>query len=171
MSSFRLSRWSLEPVFFRLLLVNHVPLLGSHGLTFHFATFGGCWLTGLKDSEVGKIATAHHKLLILLLKLLLDGLLIKPYLLVVGCFRGGCCWPSDNFVFEVSSHLNCDLLRVSILGCGCHVGEFPRSCRLGRLGCADSDGAHTLNDLLILIRVNSNLWIVDYFGSAFHVFA
>ena len=73
-------------------LVDHHPLLGSHWLPLNLAWFRGRRLSRLKDTHV------RVELVILLLKLLLDSLLVKSYLLLVWSFCG-CC--SGSPIFEI----------------------------------------------------------------------
>ena len=123
-------------------LVDHHPLLRSHWFPLDLAWLRGSWFPGLKDTHVGV------ELLILLLELLLDSLLVESYLLLVWSFRRCCC---SCPVFKI----------VNFSICGIHVCEFSRNWRLGCFGSRNSYCRHTLNYLLILVRIDCNFWIVD----------
>ena len=89
------------------------------------------------------------ELLILLLKLLLDSLLVESYLLFVWSFRG-CCRSCPVF----------KIVNFSI--CGINVCEFSRNWRLSCFGSRNSYCWHTLNYLLILVRIDRNFRIIDH---------
>jgi hypothetical protein len=100
----------------------------------------------------------------LLLQLLFDGLLIKPYLLVIRCFGSGGGLTAQYLVFEISIHLNLDGIFI--------FGSGKLTCRLLiTLRGGHSDCAHTLYDLLIFVGVNGNFWIYQVGSLSLHIFA
>ena len=124
-------------------LVDHDPLLWSDWSSLYFAWLGSCWLTRLENTHV------RVELFILLLQLLFDCLLIKPYFLFVWSL---CCCCRSGSVFEIMD------FSVSWV----HVGELSRNWRLRSLGGRNTDGRHTLNDLLIFVGIDGNFRIINH---------